>query len=83
MRFYKDSNKIYFDSAKACPFYFELLKWRTNYEKKSLIKKSEIRINHKCVVENVKDEVSGFFNVKNGDVFFNTSFTQSFQSLIN
>ena len=46
MRFYKDSNKIYLDSAKASPMYYELLKWRNNYEKKSLIEKSEIRINH-------------------------------------
>jgi len=82
MRFYKDPNKIYLDSAKACPLYFELLKWRNNYEKKSLVDKSEIRKDHKTVVENVRDEVSSFFNVKNGDVFFNTSFSQSFHSLI-
>ena len=83
MRFYKDPNKIYLDSAKASPLYFELLKWRNNYEKKSLVNKSEIRKDHKTVVENVRDEVSSFFNVKNGDVFFNTSFSQSFHSLIN
>jgi len=83
MRFYKDPNKIYLDSAKASPLYFELLKWRNNYEKKSLIEKSEIRNDHERVVENVRVEVSSFFNVKNGDVFFNTSFSQSFQSLIN
>ena len=83
MRFYKDPNKIYLDSAKASPLYFELLKWRNNYEKKSLIDKSEIRNFHERVVENVRFEVSSFFNVKNGDVFFNTSFSQSFQSLIN
>ena len=46
MRFYKDPNKIYLDSAKACPLYFELLKWRNNYEKKSLVDKSEIRKYH-------------------------------------
>ena len=83
MRFYKDPNKIYLDSAKACPLYFELLKWRNNYEKKSLVDKSEIRKDHETVVENVRVEVSSFFNVKNGDVFFNTSFSQSFHSLIN
>ena len=83
MRFYKDPNKIYLDSAKACPLYFELLKWRNNYEKKSLVDKSEIRNDHETVVENVRFEVSSFFNVKNGDVFFNTSFSQSFHSLIN
>jgi len=83
MRFYKDPNKIYLDSAKASPLYFELLKWRNNYEKKFLIDKSEIRNDHERVVENVRFEVSSFFNVKNGDVFFNTSFSQSFQSLIN
>ena len=83
MRFYKDSNKIYLDSAKACPLYFELLKWRNNYEKKSSVDKSEIRKDHETVVENVRVEVSSFFNVKNGDVLFNTSFSQSFNSLIN
>ena len=83
MRFYKDPNKIYLDSAKACPLYFELLKWRNNYEKKSLVDKSEIRKDHETVVENIRVEVSSFFNVKNGDVFFNTSFSQSFHSLIN
>ena len=83
MRFYKDPNKIYLDSAKASPLYFELLKWRNNYEKKSLVDKSEIRKDHETVVENVRYEVSSFFNVKNGDVLFNTSFSQSFHSLIN
>ena len=82
MRFYKDSNKIYLDSAKASPMYYELLKWRNNYEKKSLIEKSEIRINHKTTVEKVKNQVSDFFNVKNGDVFFSNSFSQGFHSLI-
>ena len=83
MRFYKDPKKIYLDSAKASPLYFELLKWRNNYEKKSLVDKSEIRKDHETVVENVRYEVSSFFNVKNGDVLFNTSFSQSFHSLIN
>ena len=83
MRFYKNPNKIYLDSAKASPLYFELLKWRNNYEKKSLVDKSEIRKDHETVVENVRYEVSSFFNVKNGDVLFNTSFSQSFHSLIN
>ncbi len=83
MRFYKDPNKIYLDSAKACPLYFELLEWRNNYEKKSLVDKSEIRKDHETFVENIRVEVSSFFNVKNGDVFFNTSFSQSFHSLIN
>lgn len=83
MRFFKNPNKIYLDSAKASPLYFELLKWRNNYEKKSLVDKSEIRKDHETVVENVRYEVSSFFNVKNGDVLFNTSFSQSFHSLIN
>ena len=67
MRFYKDPNKIYLDSAKACPLYFELLKWRNNYDKKSLVEKSEIRTDHKNIVENVRDEVSNLFNVKKVD----------------
>ena len=50
MRFYKDPNKIYLDSAKACPLYFELIKWRNNYEKKSLVDKSESRKDHETVV---------------------------------
>jgi len=82
VRFYKDSNKIYLDSAKASPMYYELLKWRNNYEKKSLIEKSEIRINHENKVHKVKNQVSNFFNVKNGDVFFSKSFSQAFHSLI-
>ena len=49
MRFYKDSQKIYFDSAKAGPMYYELLDWRNKYEKNSLIKKSQIRESHKAV----------------------------------
>ena len=42
MRFYKDSQKIYLDSAKAGPMYYELLDWRTKYERKSLVEKSQI-----------------------------------------
>ena len=83
MRFYKDPNKIYLDSAKASPYYYELLEWRNNYEKKSLVLKSEIRINHKKLVKNIKKEVSDFFMLKNGDVFFSSSFSQAFFSLIN
>ena len=83
MRFYKDSNKVYLDSAKASPYYYELLDWRNNYEKKSLIKKSEIRVNHKTIVENVKNELADFFELKNGDVFITNSFSQGFQSLVN
>ena len=82
MRFYKDSDKIYLDSAKASPMYYELLKWRNNYEKKSLIEKSEIRINHENKVYKVKNQISDFFNVKNGDVFFSKSFSQAFHNLI-
>ena len=60
MRFYKDSNKIYLDSAKASPMYYELLKWRNNYEKKSLIEKSEIRVNHENKVDKVKTKFQIF-----------------------
>ena len=83
MRFYKDPNKVYLDSAKACPYYYELLDWRNNYEKKSLIQKSEIRLNHKKIAQSVKNEVSDFFKLKKTDVFFTNSFSQGFQSLVN
>ena len=82
MRFYKDPKKIYFDSAKEGPLYYELLKWRNNYEKKSLINKSLLRLNHKNFVNNVEKSVSDFFEVKNGDIFFTSSFSQGFHSLI-
>ena len=82
MRFYKDPKKIYFDSAKEGPLYYELLNWRNNYEKKSLIDKSILRLNHKNFVDNVAKSVSNFFEVKNGDVFFINSFSRGFHSLI-
>ena len=82
MRFYKDPKKIYFDSAKEGPLYYELLNWRNNYEKKSLIDKSILRLNHKNFVDNVAKSVSNFFEVKNGDVFFTNSFSRGFHSLI-
>ena len=82
MRFYKDPKKIYFDSAKEGPLYYELLNWRNNYEKKSLKDKSLLRKNHKKFVDNVAKSVSDFFDVKNGDVFFTSSFSQGFHSLI-
>ncbi len=82
MRFYKDPKKIYLDSAKEGPLYYELLNWRNNYEKKSLISKSLLRLNHKNFVDNVAKSVSDFFKVKNGDVFFTNSFSRGFHSLI-
>ena len=50
MRFYEDPSTIYLDSAKAGPMYYELLDWRNKYEKNSLIKKSQIRNNHKMML---------------------------------
>ena len=82
MRFFKDSKKIYLDSAKAGPLYYELLKWRNDYEKKSLIDKSQIRANHENFVKDVEKSVSEFFKVDSGDVFFTNSFSRGFHSLV-
>ena len=82
MRFFKDSKKIYLDSAKAGPLYYELLKWRNDYEKKSLIDKSQIRVNHENFVKDVEKSVSEFFKVDSGDVFFTNSFSRGFHSLV-
>ena len=82
MRFFKDSKKIYLDSAKAGPLYYELLKWRNDYEKKSLIDKSQIRVNHENFVIDVEKSVSEFFKVDSGDVFFTNSFSRGFHSLV-
>ena len=54
MRFYKDPKKIYLDSAKAGPMYYELLDWRIKYERKSLVEKSQIRNNHENLVKEVE-----------------------------
>ena len=54
MRFYKDSQKIYFDSAKAGPMYYELLDWRSKFERKSLVEKSQIRNNGENLVKDVE-----------------------------
>ena len=83
MRFYKDSQKIYLDSAKAGPMYYELLDWRTKYERKSLVEKSQIRNNHENLVKEVEKKITKFFNVKDGSVFFTTSFSLGFHSLLN
>ena len=82
MRFYEDPSTIYLDSAKAGPMYYELLDWRNKYEKNSLIKKSQIRESHKDDVIKVEKNLSKFFNVKTGDVFFSNSFSRGFHSLI-
>ena len=82
MRFYEDPSTIYLDSAKAGPMYFELLDWRNKYEKNSLIKKSQIRESHKDDVIKVEKNLSKFFNVKTGDVFFSNSFSRGFHSLV-
>jgi len=82
MRFYKDPQKIYLDSAKAGPMYYELLDWRCEFEKKSLIEKSQIRNKHKDFVKKVEGKLADFFNVKNGDVFFTKSFSLGFHSLL-
>ena len=70
MRFYKDSQKIYLDSAKAGPMYYELLDWRAKYERKSLVEKSQIRNNHENDVIKVEKNLSKFFNVKNWRCIF-------------
>jgi len=83
MRFYKDPQKIYLDSAKAGPMYYELIDWRYKYEKKSLVEKSQIRNNHKNLVKEVENKIGNFFNVKDGNIFFTTSFSMGFHSLVN
>ena len=60
MRFYKDPKKIYLDSAKAGPMYYELLDWRTKFERKSLVEKSQIRNNHENLVKDVEKKISKF-----------------------
>ena len=62
--------------------YYELLDWRNKYEKNSLIKKSQIRESHKDDVIKVEKNLSKFFNVKTGDVFFSNSFSRGFHSLV-
>ena len=83
MRFYKDPKKIYLDSAKAGPMYYELLDWRTKFERKSLVEKSQIRNNHENLVKDVEKKISKFFNVKDGSIFFTKSFSLGFHSLLN
>ena len=83
MRFYKDSQKIYFDSAKAGPMYYELLDWRSKFERKSLVEKSQIRNNGENLVKDVEKKIGKFFNVKDGNIFFTTSFSLGFHSLVN
>jgi len=83
MRFYKDPEKIYFDSAKAGPMYYELLDWRYKYERKSLVEKSQIRNNHENLLREVENKVGNFFNVKDGNIFFTSSFSMGFHLLVN
>ena len=83
MRFYKDPKKIYLDSAKAGPMYYELLDWRYKYERKSLVEKSQIRNSHENLVKDVEKKICKFFNVKDGNVFFTKSFSLGFHSLLN
>ena len=83
MRFYKDPQKIYLDSAKAGPMYYELIDWRYKYEKRSLVEKSQIRNNHKNLVKEVENKIGNFFNVKDGNIFFTSSFSMGFHSLVN
>ena len=82
MRFYEDPSTIYLDSAKAGPMYYELFDWRNKYEKTSLIKKSQIRESHKDDVRKVEKNLSKFFNVKTGDIFFSNTFSRGFHSLV-
>ncbi len=83
MRFYKDPQKIYLDSAKAGPMYYELLDWRYKYERKSLVEKSQIRNNHENLLKEVENKIGNFFNVKDGNIFFTSSFSMGFHSLVN